>query len=101
MTWGKTKTQPKYYYRDTTTAGVLLKNGIGSLHMLNLGGVSNSATITLYDGTSTSGSVIYSTGAMGPQTIPINIPFNDGVLFQTGLFLVISGANANCQIIYE
>lgn len=101
VTWGKTKTQPKYYYRDTTTAGVQLKVGIGSVHMINFGGVSNGAIITLYDGTSTAGAVIYSTGVMGPQTVPTNVPFNDGVVFQNGLFLVIGGANANCQVIYE
>jgi len=101
LSWGSIKTQPKYYYQAGTTAGVLLKTGIGSLHMLNISGVVNNATVTLYDGTSTAGTVIYSSGAMTNQTIPLTIPFNDGIQFANGLFLTITAANCNAQVIYE
>jgi len=101
LTWGNTKTQSKFYFQQGTTAGVLLKNGIGSLHSLNLSGVNNNATVTLYDNTSATGTIIYSTGAMGAQTIPINVSFNTGIPFINGLYLVISGANCNCQVMYE
>lgn len=101
LNWGSTKTQPKYYYQAGTTAGVLLKNGIGSLHMLNISGVVNNATVTLYDGTSTAGNIIYSSGAMTNQTVPLTVPFNDGIQFTTGLYLTITAANCNAQIIYE
>ena len=101
LCWGSIKTQPKYYYQAGTTAGVLLKTGIGSLHMLNISGVVNNATVTLYDGTSTAGTVVYSSGAMTNQTVPLTVPFNDGIQFSNGLFLTITSANCNAQVIYE
>lgn len=101
LTWGNTKTQPKSYFQQGTTAGVLLKVGIGSIHLINISGVANNATITLYDNTSATGTVIYTTGAMTNQTVPLTVPFNDGVIFTNGLFLTITAANCNCQVIYE
>lgn len=43
----------------------------------------------------------YTTGAMTNQTVPLTVPFNDGVIFTNGLFLTITVANCNCQVIYE
>lgn len=101
LTWGITKTQPKYYLQQGTTAGVLLKVGIGSLHLINISGVVNNAVVTLYDNTSAAGTVIYTTGAMTNQTVPLTVPFNDGVVFYNGLYMTITAANCNCQVIYE
>jgi len=101
LTWGKIKTQPKYYNQIGITTGVLLKVGIGSLHLINISGVVNNATVTLYDNTSATGTIIYTTGAMTNQTVPLTVLFNDGIQFATGLYLVISAANCNCQVIYE
>lgn len=100
-TWGKNKTQPKYLLLEGLNAGILLKTGIGALHTINLSGVQNNANVTLYDGTSTAGIKIYTTGTMGAQTTPLNIIFNDGINFENGLFVTITGANCNAQIIYE
>ena len=99
--FGARKTQPKYYFQSGTTTGVLLKIGVGSLHSIVLSGVQNNATVTLYDGTSNAGSIIWSSGAMTNQTIPFVIPFNDGINFENGLYLVVSAANCNAQVIYE
>lgn len=101
LTWGEAKTQPKYYFQQGTTTGILLKTGIGSLHMMNLSGVNNNSVVTIYDGLTSAGSVIYTTGAMGAQTAPLSVVFNTGVQFINGLYLVISGANCNCQVMYE
>lgn len=101
FSWGINKTQPKYYWQAGLTAGVLLKVGTGSLHQLNMSGITNNATVTLYDGTSTAGSVIYTTGAMGANTIPISLVFNSGIPFVNGLFLTITTAACNAQVIYE
>lgn len=101
LSWSKAKTQPKYYLQEGLSTGVLLKNGIGSMHALNLSGVENTANITLYDGTSTAGVKIYTTGTMGPQTAPVSIPFNDGIIFQDGLYLTVTGADCNAMVIYE
>ena len=69
--------------------------------MINISGVVNNSVVTIYDGLSTAGSVIYATGAMSNQTVPITVPFNDGIIFQNGLYAAITGANCNCQFIYE
>lgn len=101
LSWGITKTQPKYYFQQNTTAGVLLKVGIGSLHEIVISGVVNNSVVTLYDGTSTSGSIIFATGAMSNQTVPFSVPFNSGLQFVNGLYLTVTAANSNCLVIYE
>lgn len=101
-TWGFTSTQPKSYLQQGTTTGVLLKTGIGALHSLNISGVVNNAVVNIYDGITAAGSLVYTTGSMTNQTIPLTVPFNvNGTPFFTGLFLTITGANCNCQVIYE
>lgn len=101
--YGSAISQAKTYYRDTTTAGVLLKAGPGALHLMNLGVITATANVTLYDGTSTGGRVIYSTGAMDVKAQPFTVEFDGGggTPFDDGLFLVVGGANANVFIKYE
>lgn len=101
LSWGITQTQPKSYYQEGQTAGVLLKVGVGSLHSLVISGVVNNALVELYDGLNTSGTKIWSSGAMSNQTVPFSIPFNTGEQFVTGLYLVKSGANCNTKVFYE
>jgi hypothetical protein len=98
--FGIPQTQLDGYWQAGTTAGVQLKLGPGNVWGIALSGVANNATVTLYDGTSTAGVVIYSTGAMGSQTIPISIPLY-GEAFNDGLFLVISGAAANAKVSFD
>jgi len=99
--FGSRKTQPRFYNQIGTTTGVLLKVGVGSLHQMNVSAIINNSVVTLRDGINATGPIIYTTGAMTAQTIPLVISFNDGINFETGLFLVISGANSNAQVIYE
>lgn len=99
--FGSRKTQPKYFNQQGLTSGALLKAGVGSLHSINISGITNNSVITLYDGLNTSGAVIYTTGAMTNQTVPISIPFNDGIIFDVGLYLTVTAAASNAQVIYE
>lgn len=98
--FGIPQTQPDGFWQAGTTAGVQLKQGPGNLWGVALTGVANGADVTLYDGTSTAGSVIFSTGAMGPQTAPLSIPLY-GEAFNTGLFLTVTGAAANAKISFD
>lgn len=101
LTWGKTHTQSKTHYHEGQTAGILLKYGIGSLHSVVISGVTNNANIDIYDGLSTAGTKIWSSGAMTNQTVPLVITFNTGEQFATGLYIVKNGANCNTKIFYE
>jgi len=97
---GNLSTQPISKYQSGTTAGVILKRGSGNLHGLVISGVANNSVITLYDNTAASGTVIWSSGAMGSQTQPFALDFHS-LPFSIGLTLVISAANSNLLAIYE
>jgi hypothetical protein len=56
--------------------------------------------ITLFDNTTTAGTVMFSTGQMSANVVPFSLPFA-GVPFSNGLSLSISGAAANCTVLYE
>lgn len=101
FTWGNNKTQPKYQYHAGTTTGLLYKTGIGSLHEIVISGVTNNAQVVLRDGIDATGSIIWDSGAMSNQTIPLQIEFNSGLQFSNGLYIVKSGANCNTLTIYE
>lgn len=101
FSWGNIKTQPKNHYHEGTTTGILLKNGVGSIHSIIVSGVTNNAVVDVYDGTSTAGTKIWSSGTMSNQTVPFVIPFNSGSQFNTGLLIVKTGANCNTMTNYE
>lgn len=61
----------------------------------------NNATVELYDGINATGTKIWSSGAMTNQTVPFPIVFNNGIIFQNGLYIVKRAANCNTQTIYE
>lgn len=97
---GKESTQPTSKYQSGTTAGLVLKYGAGNLHGIVISGVANNSNVTLYDNTAASGTVLWSSGAMGAQTIPFPVPFWNKP-FSTGLTLVIANANCNVDVVYE
>ena len=101
LTWGETHTQSKSHYHEGQTAGVLLKNGIGSIHSIVISGVTNTANVDIYNGINATGTKIWSSGSMSNQTIPLTVTFNTGEQFNTGLFLVKNGANCNTKLFYE
>jgi hypothetical protein len=89
-----------YYHAAGTTAGTVLKRGAGQIHGLTISQVSNNAVVTIHDNTAASGTVIWTSGAMGANTVPFNVDLR-GSQFETGLTLVVSGANASVVVIYE
>lgn len=97
---GKFDSSPISIYQSGTIAERVLKYGTGLLHSMVISGVSNASVITLYDNTAASGTIIFSTGTMGPQTTPFSLDLT-GAKFTNGLTLAITGANSNTTIIYE
>jgi hypothetical protein len=101
--YGSPTSQPKTYFKQGVTAGVLLKSGVGSLHSIIISGVANNSVITIYDGLSTAGTILWTSGAMTNQTVPFDLSFNGSgpSQFENGLFLVVSGAASNVFVKYE
>ncbi|MGE5438060.1 MAG: hypothetical protein ACM3O3_12675 [Syntrophothermus sp.] len=97
---GAEQSQPTSKYQSGTTAGVVYKYGTGNLHGLVVSNVSNNSVVTLYDNTSATGTIIWSSGTMGAITTPFQIDFFN-LPFSNGLTLVISTANCNVTTIYE
>jgi len=73
----------------TTTAGTQVKTGPGIFHTLSILGSKSSSPITVYDGTSTSGTLIaqFGTGAQA-------VSFTFDAQFNTGLFVVVPSGDA-------
>lgn len=97
---GQVASQPTYKYQSGTTAGIICKYGPGNIHKAIISGVANNSVVTLYDGLSTGGTVLWSTGSQGTNTVPYNIHF-DSLPFYTGLFFTITVSNSNLLLIYE
>jgi len=97
---GELNSRPSSYTQSGTTAGVVLKYSAGNLRSVIISSVTQNANVTLYANTAASGTILWSSGEMGSQTIPLALDFQS-VQFSTGLTLVISGANCNATIIYE
>lgn len=98
--YGVPDTQVDGYFQQGTTNGVQLKYGPGTLRNIVLSGIVNNSVVTLYDGTTTADHVIWSSGAMGAQTIPVDLSGEDEA-FNNGLFLTITGAACNAWIHFE
>ena len=100
---GSEQTLPTWKYQSGTTAGVIAKIGQGNLHRIIVGTPVSGSVVTVYDGTTTGGNVIFSfTFTAGAQSN--NQPFSldmGNLPFLTGLFLVIATQNANVTLIYE
>lgn len=97
---GRDSTSPISKYQSGTTAGLTLKIGAGELRGIAVSGVSNNSVITLYDNTAASGTVIWSSGAMGAITTPFSINFAN-LPFFIGLTLAITAANSTVTVTYE
>lgn len=97
---GRFETEPKSYFQVGTTAGVVLKYGPGNIHGISISAVTQNSVVTLYDNTAASGTVLWSSGAMGAQTIPFSIDMHN-IPFSNGLTLVIASANSSALVAYE
>jgi len=100
--FGSLMTQSTSRYISGTTAGTVCKIGPGNLNQIIMGGIVNGSVITIYDGISTGGSVIFSTtlNVGNADNRPVQLDFK-GLPFFTGLFVVIATQNANLLMIYE
>jgi hypothetical protein len=84
-----------YKYANLSGVGTtLLKTGIGSLGSVAIGTGAAGASISLYDGTSSSGTLI---GVIGAATTG-SVTF--GVQFFTGLYAVVAGGSPNATVSY-
>lgn len=100
---GPLMTQPQFVYQSGTTAGVLVKAGVGNLHKIIVGSQATTSVVTLYDNTAAGGTIIFTwTYTQGSQANnqPVVLEFG-GIPFSTGLFLVIGTAASNVCVIYE
>lgn len=71
------------------TASGQIKTGAGVLQGINLGAAGASATVSFYDGTNTSGKLIWSCTA---NAMPYDA--KPGVAFMTGLYVNVSATSA-------
>lgn len=98
---GRDITHPMYYYHAAgTTAGVTLKVGAGNIHHAIVSQISNNSVVTLYDSTSASGTVIWTSGAMTANAMPYTLEF-DNIGFNTGLTFAVTGAACSLVWVYE
>ncbi|HET8688400.1 MAG TPA: hypothetical protein VFM18_17455 [Methanosarcina sp.] len=101
---GPAVTQPISKFQNGLTAGVTYKQGAGSLHLINISGITSTANVTLYDSTSASGPIIWSSGSMTIGSQSSNLPFAldfKGVTFNNGLTLTVTTAAAFVTTIFE
>lgn len=80
------------------TSGTLLKTGSGSLYVLTFNKPVATSVVTLYDGTSASGSKI-GTITIPASPLPVSLTYN--VYFSTGLFVVVETAGSDFTISYR
>lgn len=73
---------------NAATAGTLVKTGNGTLYSVNVGDAGSGMQITLYDGTSTAGTVI----SVIKPTSPGSFLFNANL--STGLYVVVTATTA-------
>jgi hypothetical protein len=97
---GQLDTQPTSKYQSGTTAGVICKYSPGNLKGVVIGNILASSNVTIYDGTTTGGTVLWSSGAMDKTTAPFSLDFHE-IPFYTGLFFNITGGACNLTVLYE
>jgi hypothetical protein len=89
------KTQSAYIAGAT---GTLCKTGVGNLQKIIVGTPVNGGTVTVYDNTAASGTILalltYGSASLGPVSLDIN------VFFQTGLYVVPSGTQ-NVTVVFD
>lgn len=98
--FGISEAQREGFFQQGLTAGTTLKIGPGDLHSIILSAITNNANITLYDSITAAGTVLFSTGTMPPNTIPLMLDLG-GINFNNGLTLAITGAAANALIVFD
>jgi hypothetical protein len=99
---GRDITAPTSYYAARAGADLTptLKIGAGNLLSVLLSGIANTATVTLYDNTTAAAPIIWSSGSMPSNALPMSIDLKN-IAFYVGLSLGVTGANCNVTVIFE
>ncbi len=100
LKYGIAQTQPVSDFQQGLTAGRQLKIGAGNMQGVVLSGITNNSVVTYYDGLSTAGRVIWTSGPLTSNGLPFEIDLK-GIAFSTGLFIAITGAALNTLTMYE
>lgn len=82
------------------TTGAQTVTGAGTLLHIECIGGSAAGTVTVYDGTSTAGKMLVSLAGVAIGTTQI-CDLGQGVVFNTGLFIVVSGAASQGIVHYR
>ena len=98
---GAESTQATSKYTTGTQAGVTCKLGPGNIHGFIVHANSNNAVLTIYDGTSVAGTIIYQTGPIATATGINSVQFANAIPFYTGLFYTVTAQSANVMLSYE
>ena len=96
---GHLLSQPRYYYFSGQTAGTLVKSSPGNLKTVIINAVAN-AVVTIYDGISTSGNILWAGTLTNNTLLMQNVDFKD-MPFYNGIFFVVSAQNANLLFIFD
>lgn len=98
--FGISEIEPDSAFIQGLNAGQNLKNTPGNLHGVTISGVTNNAVVTLYDNTTATGTILWTTGAMSNNTVPLDYQMNK-IAFNVGLSIAITGAACNALVKYE
>lgn len=88
----------KAFYRSTATTGLQAIQRPGALHRVFLTANSEDATLKIYDATSATGNPILAARAALGSTRDLNC---NGLPFNTGLYIVLTGATAELNLYFE
>jgi hypothetical protein len=102
---GRDATRPVSWFgqRVGVNLGVNLKLGPGVIHSITFSGIVTNSVVSLYDNTTASGTLIWTSGALDRPNQSNNFPFTlniNGVYF-TALSVGVTGANINVLVVYE
>lgn len=93
-----TGTAVGYSYRNITgQATTVVSTGTGILHAITINAPTATGTITLYDNTAASGSII---GTITVPASPVPVTLFYDAAYTTGLTVVTSVASSNITVLY-
>lgn len=98
--FGIPEAQPRNTFHTGTTAGTVLKYGPGDFHGIIMSAIGNNSAITLYDNVAASGRILFSSGPMPQNSVPLPLDFG-GTSFNIGLTLVVATASSNINILHD
>jgi hypothetical protein len=97
---GHDRTSPASSYFAGAVAGRVLKTGAGVLRSLVWSALTNNSTITIYDNTAASGTIIFAANTGNIDLPTSSVDFKE-LSFLIGMTVVTTGATLKATIIYE